>query len=531
MDTRCLDSLLYADDVVLLADSVEDLQSAIETVDLFCRQWRININLGKSKAMVIPASGTAESEEWKWTCRGKEVPKVESYKYLGMWFQKNLLWNQHANVMSEKGKTRNARHARVLHLPLLPNDAKLRYWSSVVRSALTYGLELIQYNASDLEKLERVQTQALTSILRCNARTKAMAMRAAAGIKSLSTEAECRRLGYWAKLVSMEKSRWARALFETKIGKSKIRGPSRARWRTATESLLEQSPQSDELDVVRTQILDAMAQSHDVLKDDQLRNQWVAAVQKWGIAKEIQMLAEESDGVRSTLKVIERMKKKTEVWKPIPVVTKHRTAANQTRIRFAMGTTALYDTISKWNDVGSGCPMCVEEGKPAPKETVSHFLLECPAYGTLRENLFGSIRSCAKSWAFFSGLDDTGKQAFILGGPVDGCPVSQESELECEKFVSLAYSQRSSLLESLSDAESSDSDSDGVDGSDGSSEQPSITSFFAATSSSSKPTTTTHASPPLSLSRVPSCPLDLSVGSPPVGGVETHGPSVDCVMP
>ena len=47
-------ALLYADDAVLLAESAEDLQNLINIVDEYCRDWRMLLNLDKSKAMVVP---------------------------------------------------------------------------------------------------------------------------------------------------------------------------------------------------------------------------------------------------------------------------------------------------------------------------------------------------------------------------------------------------------------------------------------------------------------------------------------------
>ena len=43
-----LRTLLYADDIVLLADSPGNLQSMMTVVDEFCRKWRMSLNLGKS---------------------------------------------------------------------------------------------------------------------------------------------------------------------------------------------------------------------------------------------------------------------------------------------------------------------------------------------------------------------------------------------------------------------------------------------------------------------------------------------------
>ena len=52
-----LSLLLYADDIVLLADSQEELQRMLGAVQAFCRRWRMQMNMSKTKVMAFGASG------------------------------------------------------------------------------------------------------------------------------------------------------------------------------------------------------------------------------------------------------------------------------------------------------------------------------------------------------------------------------------------------------------------------------------------------------------------------------------------
>ena len=42
--------LLFADDVVLLADSIKGLQELIDRLVEYCKTWKLNINVDKAKA-------------------------------------------------------------------------------------------------------------------------------------------------------------------------------------------------------------------------------------------------------------------------------------------------------------------------------------------------------------------------------------------------------------------------------------------------------------------------------------------------
>ena len=52
-DGSSLNCLLYADDLVLISSSASGLQNALSTLSQFCRDWRMNINTKKTKAIIF----------------------------------------------------------------------------------------------------------------------------------------------------------------------------------------------------------------------------------------------------------------------------------------------------------------------------------------------------------------------------------------------------------------------------------------------------------------------------------------------
>ncbi len=46
-------SLLFADDLIILSESKEGLQHSMNNLSLFCDNWKLTINIGKTKSMVI----------------------------------------------------------------------------------------------------------------------------------------------------------------------------------------------------------------------------------------------------------------------------------------------------------------------------------------------------------------------------------------------------------------------------------------------------------------------------------------------
>ena len=45
--------LLYADDTVIISESADDLQNAIDLYEQYCDQWKLTVNTCKAKILVI----------------------------------------------------------------------------------------------------------------------------------------------------------------------------------------------------------------------------------------------------------------------------------------------------------------------------------------------------------------------------------------------------------------------------------------------------------------------------------------------
>ena len=151
LDAQLMFALLYADDAVLVAESAEDLQNLINIVDEYCRDWRMLLNLDKSKAMVVPkqvrnkTAAEVINNEIKQavTVRGVEVPFVNEYKYLGVWIQQDLGWKLHIAHNVSKAKAKHAVIGPILRCGPIPTALKRLVWCAVVRSHLEYGAEVV----------------------------------------------------------------------------------------------------------------------------------------------------------------------------------------------------------------------------------------------------------------------------------------------------------------------------------------------------------------------------------------------------
>ena len=73
-------TLLYADDIILIAPTAEKLSN-------WCQKWRLTVNPEKSKVIHFRTSTVPQST---FKCGEKEIEYLSSYKYLGLWSNEHL---------------------------------------------------------------------------------------------------------------------------------------------------------------------------------------------------------------------------------------------------------------------------------------------------------------------------------------------------------------------------------------------------------------------------------------------------------
>lgn len=80
---------MYADDIVLLANSAADLQAQLDCLHEWCYKWRLELNQGKTKVVHFRKK-SAKCTEFDFHCGNTSIDKVKNYKYLGLWFNEHL---------------------------------------------------------------------------------------------------------------------------------------------------------------------------------------------------------------------------------------------------------------------------------------------------------------------------------------------------------------------------------------------------------------------------------------------------------
>ena len=88
-DNNEVSILLYADDVVLISESEDDLQNMLNTLNNWCNKWRLAVNESKTKIVHLRNKNQLRSN-FIFQCGEKVITFEHEYKYLGFWFNEYL---------------------------------------------------------------------------------------------------------------------------------------------------------------------------------------------------------------------------------------------------------------------------------------------------------------------------------------------------------------------------------------------------------------------------------------------------------
>ena len=91
--------LLYADDIVLIADKEGDLQQMLDHLYTWCCNWRLSINTSKTQ-IVHFRNRRKDRTDFKFSFGENQLVVVENYKYLGIVLTEYLDYSQIAEVLS-----------------------------------------------------------------------------------------------------------------------------------------------------------------------------------------------------------------------------------------------------------------------------------------------------------------------------------------------------------------------------------------------------------------------------------------------
>lgn len=189
--------LLYADDTVILSDTAEGLQKALDVLSLYCTEWKLQVNSSKTKVIVFSKRKLRRYPVFLF--EGEILDRVDCFKYLGVHFSYNGSFE-----VSKKTAIQQAQRAmysligkaRRLGLPI---DIQLELFDSMVVPILLYGGEV--WGCGKLDIVERLHLKFCKFLLQAKSSTPTCMVYGELGRYPIAIACKVRIIQYWGSLL------------------------------------------------------------------------------------------------------------------------------------------------------------------------------------------------------------------------------------------------------------------------------------------------------------------------------------------
>ena len=135
--------LLYADDISLVCDDIDNLRKAVALMDATFLQWGLTISTKKTKVLVVGRDAEVHKSNASITIRGDVLEVVSEFKYLGSIFTSDGTLDAEIahRIASASSAFARLRRAKVWSSKALSLSTKVQFFQSIVMSVLLYGGE------------------------------------------------------------------------------------------------------------------------------------------------------------------------------------------------------------------------------------------------------------------------------------------------------------------------------------------------------------------------------------------------------
>jgi hypothetical protein len=229
IEGRILNELRFADDVVLISQDKEDLLKMMESLFDACKKSGLKANIEKTKIM-------SNTNETLFTIDGKNIEKVEDYKYLG-----SILSFNDRETKEIQARTAAAWRSfwslGKFFQSDLPIYFKRRLMDSCILPILTYGCQCWNFTEKAMEKLAVEQRNMERKMMKIKkiSHTRNTKMRKFSKITDVTERAKELKWSWAGHSQRLDDNRWAKILERWKPEETRKRGTPQKRWRDEIE--------------------------------------------------------------------------------------------------------------------------------------------------------------------------------------------------------------------------------------------------------------------------------------------------------
>jgi hypothetical protein len=201
--------LLYADDTIIMAESVTELQAGLNALYLYSLTWKIEVNSNKTKVMVF-SRGKIKNLPIL-TYNGDQLLVVDDFNYLGIKFSYNGKFTKNQKMLVDSARKAMFAILRKSKKLFLPLDIQCHMFDTMVVPILLYGSEVWGYE--NLNIIESLHLKFCKILLNVKNTTSNCCVYGELGREPLDLSAHTRMICFWSRIITAKQSKLTKILY------------------------------------------------------------------------------------------------------------------------------------------------------------------------------------------------------------------------------------------------------------------------------------------------------------------------------
>ena len=193
--------MLFADDMVILGNSIADLQHGLDLLHIYCSKWGLQVNTEKTKVLVFRKRGRLKENE-VWTYNGIHLEVVNDFNYLGTVFNYTGTFALNQEMLIGKGlRAMNCLLSNTRGYHLSPK-VMCQLFDAFVGSILSLTSEV--WGFGNCKSIERIHLKFCKTILKVRSSTCSLGVYGDLGRYPLYIQRYVRIIKFWCRIVSSD---------------------------------------------------------------------------------------------------------------------------------------------------------------------------------------------------------------------------------------------------------------------------------------------------------------------------------------
>ena len=227
--------LLYADDIVIFANSAEELQENINLLSKYCNRWKMKVNTKKTKVMVFRKGGILP-RNLMFFFDENIIDIVSKFNYLGMVFTSGGSVTEAQTTLAGQAQKAIFKLNKYLYkFTFLSPKHKLDLFDKLIAPILNYSCEVWGFNQA--QNIERVHLQFCKKVLGVKKNTQNDFVYGELGRTSFITHRYLIIIKYWLKVLKMSDVKYVKIVYNMMLSDFEST-PNKINWASLVKHLL-----------------------------------------------------------------------------------------------------------------------------------------------------------------------------------------------------------------------------------------------------------------------------------------------------